>query len=306
MKCLQDIDIYNKLTTIFPRDVILSGVSMKEYTTMKVGGKADYMVLADSIENIQKCVSHLSSLNVPFLIMGNGSNLVFTDNGYHGVIIRIGPAISKTEVDGDIITAEAGALLSSVANLAMENSLTGLEFAFGIPGTIGGAAYMNAGAYDGEMKQVIIESLCIDKEGRYITLRGDEHNFSYRHSRMQDEDLICLKVKLKLNRGNKEEIKAKMAELSARRREKQPLTYPSAGSIFKRPSGAFAGKLIDDCGLRGYRIGGAQVSDKHCGFIINTGNATASDVLALIKHVQETVYKNFGKLLELEVKIIGG
>jgi len=303
---LQDIDIYNKLTTIFPRDVILSGVSMKDYTTMKVGGKADYMVLADSIENIQKCVSHLSSLNVPFLIMGNGSNLVFTDNGYHGVIIRIGPAISKTEVDGEIITAEAGALLSSVANLAMENSLTGLEFAFGIPGTIGGAAYMNAGAYDGEMKQVIIESLCIDKEGRYITLRGDEHNFSYRHSRMQDEDLICLKVKLKLNRGNKEEIKAKMAELSARRREKQPLTYPSAGSIFKRPPGAFAGKLIDDCGLRGYRIGGAQVSDKHCGFIINTGNATASDVLALIKHVQETVYKNFGKLLELEVKIIGG
>lgn len=303
---MQDIDIYNKLTTIFPRDVILSGVSMKDYTTMKVGGKADYMVLADSIENIQKCVSHLSSLNVPFLIMGNGSNLVFTDNGYHGVIIRIGPAISKTEVDGEIITAEAGALLSSVANLAMENSLTGLEFAFGIPGTIGGAAYMNAGAYDGEMKQVIIESLCIDKEGRYITLRGDEHNFSYRHSRMQDEDLICLKVKLKLNRGNKEEIKAKMAELSARRREKQPLTYPSAGSIFKRPPGAFAGKLIDDCGLRGYRIGGAQVSDKHCGFIINTGNATASDVLALIKHVQETVYKNFGKLLELEVKIIGG
>ena len=306
MKCLQDIEIYNILTTIFPHDAILSGVSMKDYTTMKVGGKADYMVLADSIENIQKCVSHLSSLNVPFLIMGNGSNLVFTDNGYHGVIIRIGPAISKTEVDGEIITAEAGALLSSVANLAMENSLTGLEFAFGIPGTIGGAAYMNAGAYDGEMKQVIIESLCIDKEGRYITLRGDEHNFSYRHSRMQDEDLICLKVKLKLNRGNKEEIKAKMAELSARRREKQPLTYPSAGSIFKRPPGAFAGKLIDDCGLRGYRIGGAQVSDKHCGFIINTGNATASDVLALIKHVQETVYKNFGKLLELEVKIIGG
>ena len=303
---MQDIEIYNILTTIFPHDAILSGVSMKEYTTMKVGGKADYMVLADSIENIQKCVSHLSSLNVPFLIMGNGSNLVFTDNGYHGVIIRIGPAISKTEVDGEIITAEAGALLSSVANLAMENSLTGLEFAFGIPGTIGGAAYMNAGAYDGEMKQVIIESLCIDKEGRYITLRGDEHNFSYRHSRMQDEDLICLKVKLKLNRGNKEEIKAKMAELSARRREKQPLTYPSAGSIFKRPPGAFAGKLIDDCGLRGYRIGGAQVSDKHCGFIINTGNATASDVLALIKHVQETVYKNFGKLLELEVKIIGG
>lgn len=303
---MQKTDIYDKLSAIYSPDAILSDVSMKDHTTMKVGGLADFMVLADSIENIRKSVNLLNSLNVPYLIMGNGSNLVFSDNGYHGVIIKISPGISKTEVDGDIITAEAGASLSSVANLAMENSLSGLEFAYGIPGTIGGAAYMNAGAYDGEMKQVIIESLCIDGKGEFVTLRGEEHNFSYRHSRIQDDGLICLKVKLKLNRGDKEAIRTKMTELSAKRREKQPLNFPSAGSVFKRPPDSFAGKLIDECGLRGYRIGGAQISDKHCGFIINTGNATASDVLALIKHVQETVYKNFGKLLELEVKIIGG
>lgn len=303
---MQETDIYSKLIAIYPHYAILSDVSMKEYTTMRVGGKADFMVLADSTENIRKSVSLLSSLNVPFLIMGNGSNLVFSDNGYHGVIIKIGPGISNVEVDGEFITAEAGASLASVANLAMENSLSGLEFAYGIPGTIGGAVYMNAGAYNGEMKQVIAETLCVDMKGQYITLKGDEHNFSYRHSRLQEEDLICLKVKLKLNRGDKNEIKKKMHELNARRREKQPLNYPSAGSIFKRPPGSFAGKLIDECGLRGYRIGGAQISDKHCGFIINTGNATASDVLALIRHVQETVYKSSGKLLELEVKIIGG
>ena len=306
MKLLQEIDIYSKLSSVYTKDLILSDVPMKEHTTMRVGGNADFMVLADSIENIRKSVDLLSSESIPFMIMGNGSNLVFSDDGYHGVIIKFGPGLSKTEVEGDIITAEAGASLASVANLAMENSLTGLEFASGIPGTIGGAAYMNAGAFDSEMKQVIIETLCIDREGRFITLRGDEHNFSYRHSRMQEEDLICLKIKLKLNKGDKEKIKTRMNELNARRREKQPLNYPSAGSVFKRPPGCFAGKLIDDCGLRGYRIGGAQVSDKHCGFIINTGNATASDVVALIKHVQETVYNNSGKLLELEVKIIGG
>lgn len=306
MKLLQEIDIYSILSSVYTKDLILTNVPMKEHTTIRVGGKADYMVMADSIENIRKSVSMLSSLSIPFMIMGNGSNIVFSDDGYHGVIIKIGAGLSRIEVDGDTITAEAGASLAAVANLAMENSLSGLEFASGIPGTIGGAAYMNAGAFDGEMKQVIAETLCIDREGRFITLHGDEHNFSYRHSRMQDEDLICLKVKLKLNKGDKETIRSKMNELNARRREKQPLNYPSAGSVFKRPPGCYAGKLIDDCGLRGYRIGGAQVSDKHCGFIVNTGNATASDVVALIKHVQQTVYNNFGKLLELEVKIIGG
>jgi len=306
VKLLQEIDIYSILSSVYTKDLILTNVPMKEHTTIRVGGKADYMVMADSIENIRKSVSMLSSLSIPFMIMGNGSNIVFSDDGYHGVIIKIGAGLSRIEVDGDTITAEAGASLAAVANLAMENSLSGLEFASGIPGTIGGAAYMNAGAFDGEMKQAIAETLCIDREGRFITLHGDEHNFSYRHSRMQDEDLICLKVKLKLNKGDKETIRSKMNELNARRREKQPLNYPSAGSVFKRPPGCYAGKLIDDCGLRGYRIGGAQVSDKHCGFIVNTGNATASDVVALIKHVQQTVYNNFGKLLELEVKIIGG
>lgn len=303
---MQEIDIYGKLMAIYPQNAILKNVSMKDYTSMRVGGNADLMVQPGSIEDIQKGVSCLRSLNVPFLIMGNGSNLIFSDRGYRGVIIKIGSGISKVEVSDSIITAEAGASLAYVANLALEYSLSGMEFASGIPGTIGGAACMNAGAYDGEMKQVIIETLCIDKHGKYITLRDEEHDFSYRHSRIQDEELICLKVKLQLKKGEKKEIQAKMSDLNTKRREKQPLNFPSAGSIFKRPQDAYAGKLIDDCGLRGYRIGGAQISDKHCGFIINTGNATASDVLSLIKHVQEIVYSKFGKLLDLEVKVIGG
>ncbi len=303
---MQEIDIYGKLIAIYPQSAISKNVSMEEYTSMRVGGKADFMVQPDSIEDIQKGVSYLTSLNIPFLVMGNGSNLIFSDSGYRGVIIKIGSGFSKVEVNDTIITAEAGASLAYVANVALDNSLSGMEFASGIPGTIGGAACMNAGAYDGEMKQVIVETLCIDNHGNYITLRDEEHNFSYRHSRIQDEKLICLKVKLQLKKGEKNEIQAKMNELNARRREKQPLTFPSAGSIFKRPPDAFAGKLIDDCGLRGYKIGGAQISDKHCGFIINTGNATTADVVSLIKHVQNTVYKKFGKQLELEVKIIGG
>ncbi len=303
---MQEIDIYGKLIAIYPQSAISKNVSMEEYTSMRVGGKADFMVQPESIEDIQKGVSYLTSLNIPFLVMGNGSNLIFSDSGYRGVIIKIGSGFSKVEVNDTIITAEAGASLAYVANVALDNSLSGMEFASGIPGTIGGAACMNAGAYDGEMKQVIVETLCIDNHGNYITLRDEEHNFSYRHSRIQDEKLICLKVKLQLKKGEKNEIQAKMNELNARRREKQPLTFPSAGSIFKRPPDAFAGKLIDDCGLRGYKIGGAQISDKHCGFIINTGNATTADVVSLIKHVQNTVYKKFGKQLELEVKIIGG
>lgn len=303
---MHNIDVYNKLSAIFPQGAILENVSMRDYTTMRVGGKADLLVHVDSIENIQKSVSLLNSLDVPFLIMGNGSNLIFSDDGYHGVIIKIGSGVSKAEVNGNIITVEAGASLASVANLAMENSLSGMEFASGIPGTIGGAVCMNAGAYDGEMKQVVIETVCVDQEGQYITLRGEEHDFSYRHSKIQDYNLICLKVKLQHIPGDKKDILAKMNELNARRRDKQPLNFPSAGSIFKRPPDSFAGKLIDECGLRGFRIGDAQISDKHCGFIINRGNASASDILALIEHVQKTVYNGFGKLLELEVKVIGG
>ncbi|NLL68020.1 MAG: UDP-N-acetylmuramate dehydrogenase [Clostridiaceae bacterium] len=279
---------------------------MKEHTTMKVGGKAALMIIPESISCIQKFIAFLKNTEIPYMIIGNGSNLIFRDSGYNGVIIKLGAALSAIEVNNNIISAMAGSSLAHVASVALEHSLTGLEFASGIPGSIGGAVCMNAGAYDGEMRQVVEESLCIDKDGNLITLKGNEHNFSYRHSRLQDDDLTCLQVKLRLEKGEKSLIQAKMNELNARRREKQPLNFPSAGSIFKRPPGSFAGKLIDDCGLRGTKIGGAQVSDKHCGFIVNTGNATAEDIISLVEYVRDSVYKSSGIKLELEVKIVGG
>ena len=303
---MNKIDTYNELEIICSSCTILKDVPMKEHTTMKVGGKADLMIIPDSISSIQKIIAFLSTTNIPYLVIGNGSNLIFHDTGYNGVIVKIGTPLSDIEVFDDIIIAEAGASLAHVANTALEHSLTGLEFASGIPGSMGGAVYMNAGAYDGEMKQVVIETLCLDNEGNLITLKNDEHNFSYRHSIIQDDNLTCLQVKMKLEKGEKHKIQTRMNELNARRRKKQPLNYPSAGSIFKRPPGTYAGMLVDNCGLRGTKIGGAQVSDKHCGFIVNTGNATAEDIISLIKYVQETVYKNSGIWLELEVKIIGG
>lgn len=299
-------DIYSELEALCGSCTILRDVPMKEHTTMKVGGKAALMIIPESISCIQKFIAFLKNTEIPYMIIGNGSNLIFRDSGYNGVIIKLGAALSAIEVNNNIISAMAGSSLAHVASVALEHSLTGLEFASGIPGSIGGAVCMNAGAYDGEMRQVVEESLCIDKDGNLITLKGNEHNFSYRHSRLQDDDLTCLQVKLRLEKGEKSLIQAKMNELNARRREKQPLNFPSAGSIFKRPPGSFAGKLIDDCGLRGTKIGGAQVSDKHCGFIVNTGNATAEDIISLVEYVRDSVYKSSGIKLELEVKIVGG
>lgn len=303
---MHKIDTYSKLEAICGSCTILRDVPMKEHTTMRVGGKAALMIIPETIICVQKIIAFLNSSYIPYMIIGNGSNLIFQDTGYNGVIIKIGEPLSSIEVFGDEIVAMAGASLAQVAKKALENSLTGLEFASGIPGSIGGAVFMNAGAYDGEMKQVVLETLCVDNNGNLITIKDKEHNFSYRHSRLQDDDITCLQVKLKLEKGEKTNIQAKMNDLNARRREKQPLNYPSAGSVFKRPSGCYAGKLVDDCGLRGTKIGGAQVSDKHCGFIVNTGNATAGDIISLIGYVQDTVYKNSGVRLELEVKIVGG
>ena len=303
---MHKIDIYSMLKSICDSCTILRDVSMKEHTTMKVGGKATFMIIPESIDCIQKIITSLGSLNIPFMKIGNGSNLIFPDTGYNGVIVKIGSALSTINIQDNIIVAMAGASLANVAHQAMEHSLTGMEFASGIPGSIGGAVCMNAGAYDGEMKQVVVETLCLNKDGSLITLKDDEHNFSYRNSRIQDEGMTCLQVRIRLKKGIKEDIQAKINDLNSRRREKQPLNYPSAGSIFKRPPGSFAGKLIDDCGLRGSKIGGAQISDKHCGFIVNTGKATAEDIISLIEHVQNTVYKSYGVKLELEVKIVGG
>ncbi|NLM74957.1 MAG: UDP-N-acetylmuramate dehydrogenase [Clostridiaceae bacterium] len=296
----------SELQKICGAHLVSKNVPLKEHTSIKVGGNVSIMVEPDTIEKVRSCITLLQKNNIPFFVMGNGSNLIFSDEDYDGVIIKICSKLSKIEVDGEYITAEAGALLSKVASVALENSLTGLEFASGIPGTIGGAAFMNAGAYDGEMKKVIVETLNIDGTGKLVKLRGEEHDFSYRCSRIQKEGLICLKVVLKLEKGDPKEIKAKMMELNNRRREKQPLDLPSAGSVFKRPEGYFAGKLIEDCGLRGFSIGGAQISSKHCGFIVNTGNATSDDIIRLIEHIQKTVHEKTGVLLDPEVRVIRG
>lgn len=298
-------NIINELSEICGLDAVLQNVSLKDYTSIKVGGNADVIVLPDSIEKIKDCITLLRKKNITYMIKGNGSNLVFSDEGFRGVIIEVCSKLSKIEVDGEYMVAEAGALLSQAANRALAHSLTGLEFASGIPGTVGGAAFMNAGAYDGDMSGVIVETLNLDREGNFVTLKGEEHGFSYRNSKIQQNDLICLRVTMKLQRGNPEEIRAKMKDLNARRREKQPLDMPSAGSVFKRPPGHYAGKLIQDCGLKGFSIGGAQVSGKHCGFIVNTGNATAKDIVDLISYIQKTVYEKTGVLLEPEVRIIG-
>lgn len=298
-------NIINELSEICGLDAVLQNVSLKDYTSIKVGGNADVIVLPDSIEKIKDCITLLRKKNITYMIKGNGSNLVFSDEGFRGVIIEVCSKLSKIEVDGEYMVAEAGALLSQAANRALAHSLTGLEFASGIPGTVGGAAFMNAGAYDGDMSGVIVETLNLDREGNFVTLKGEEHGFSYRNSKIQQNDLICLRVTMKLQRGNPEEIRAKMKDLNARRREKQPLDMPSAGSVFKRPPGHYAGKLIQDCGLKGFSIGGAQVSEKHCGFIVNTGNATAKDIVDLISYIQKTVYEKTGVLLEPEVRIIG-
>ena len=298
-------NVIDELIDICGSDSVLQNVSLKDYTSMKVGGNADVVIEPDSIVKIKDCICALRKGNVPYMIMGNGSNLIFSDEGFRGVIIEVSSRFSKIEVNGEYMVAEAGALLSRAANLALANSLTGLEFASGIPGTIGGAAYMNAGAYGGEMSSVIVETLNLDRDGNFIILKGEEHNFSYRNSRIQQDGLICLKVTMKLQKGNPEEIRATMNDLNARRREKQPLDMPSAGSVFKRPEGHFAGKLIQDCGLRGFSIGGAQVSEKHCGFIVNTGTATAKDVVDLIDYIQKAVYEKTGIRLEPEVRIIG-
>lgn len=285
---------------------ILTNVPMKEHTSMRVGGAADIMVLPSSTREIIEIKNYLQKSGVSHYVMGNGTNLIVSDTGYKGVIIKISDNYSDIAADRDEITAQAGAYIVAVSNLALKNSLAGLEFAAGIPGTVGGAVAMNAGAYDGEMKDVVSETLCINEAGEEIAIRGEEHEFGYRTSRIQKERLVVLEVKMKLEKGDPLEISEKMRSFNQRRREKQPLNLPSAGSVFKRPEGFFAGKLIQDAGLSGFRIGGAQVSEKHCGFIVNTGGATASDIIDLVRHIQETVYRKAGVMLEPEVRILGG
>lgn len=275
---------------------------MKNHTSFKIGGPADEFCEVHSVEEILKLIKYAKEKNIPYTVIGNGSNLLVGDKGIRGLVIKIAGGFDKATVSGETVTAEAGILLSKLANVVKRSDLTGFEFASGIPGTLGGAVYMNAGAYGGEMKD-IIKSVTYLENGEVKTT--SELGFGYRKSIFSGKDMIILSAEIKLEKGNPEEIAAKMEDFKERRTSKQPLSVPSAGSTFKRPEGYFAGKLIEDAGLKGYSIGGAQVSEKHSGFVINTGDATAKDVLLLIKHIQTTVFEKFGVKLETEVKTLG-
>lgn len=275
------------------------------HTTFRVGGPADYFVMPESSGEVQQVINLCREEKMPYYVIGNGSNLLVSDEGYRGVILQIYRTMSRIEAEGTLIRAQAGALLSAIAAKAYENSLTGFEFAAGIPGTIGGASVMNAGAYGGEMKDVIRSVTALDRDGKIRKIEREDLEMGYRTSIISKEGYITLEAEIELSEGKPEEIKALMDDLRTRRVTKQPLEYPSAGSTFKRPEGYFAGKLIQDTGLAGFQVGGAQVSEKHCGFVINKENATAADIDSLMRQVSEKVKEKFGVTLEPEVKRLG-
>ena len=296
--------LLEELKQILSEEQILEGEPMSRHTTFRVGGPAEVLVKPEC-EQIAAVVERCQFHQVPYIIIGNGSNLLVSDQGLSGVVIELGKPASGIRIEGQTVYAEAGAMLSKVANEAAQAGLAGMEFASGIPGTIGGAVFMNAGAYGGEMSQIIKEVTVLTPEGEKRVLSLEELKLGYRHSCVEEKGYIVLSAVLELEQGNKEEISSYMEELKRKRIEKQPLEYPSAGSTFKRPEGYFAGKLIMDAGLRGYTVGGAQVSKKHCGFVVNKGGATAADVAALMKYVQEEVKRQFGVTLEAEVRKLG-
>lgn len=281
------------------------GELLRNHTTFRIGGAAKYYALPKNAEEIMEAIDFAIVKGLPYYILGKGSNVLFPDKGYPGVIIEVGKAMEKMEKTGEEeIHAQAGVSLSALSTFAAKEGLSGLEFASGIPGTLGGAITMNAGAYGGEIKDCLTKARAMDEDGNIRWLTTEELQLGYRSSLIQKKSYIVLEGVFRLNPGKTEEIQEKMKELNARRRDKQPLEYPSAGSTFKRPEGYFAGKLIEDAGLRGYRVGDAQVSEKHCGFVINRGEATCEEVLQCIRDVQEKVQEQFGVLLEPEIRII--
>ena len=286
---------------------ILEREPMSRHTTFSVGGPADIFVQPGSVEEVQWALQCSRERKVPFFVVGNGSNLLVSDEGYRGVILRVGNGMREIRIAGNHIVAQAGATLAGVARAAMEHGLTGMEFASGIPGTVGGGVVMNAGAYGGEMSQVVKSVEVLGRSGEFWTLDNETMEFGYRKSSIKGHEYIVTEVEFELTPGDQEKIKATMAELALKRREKQPLEYPSAGSTFKRPEGLFAGKLIQDAGLRGYRVGGAQVSEKHCGFVVNVvpGETKAGDVMQVIRYCQEQVKEAFDVKLEPEVIFLG-
>ena len=296
--------IKESLINIAGEDNVKIDEDMKKHTTFKAGGKAAFLVTPDSEEKVKELIRFFKENEIANYIIGNGSNLLVRDEGFDGVILEIGSKLSEVVVNENKITAQAGALLSKTANQAYKSGLSGMEFASGIPGSVGGGVAMDAGAYGGELKDIVETVTMCDENGDEITLTVDEMDFSYRHSIVQDKNYIVLSATFSLTQGEPEKILETMNDLNQRRRDKQPLEYPSAGSTFKRPEGYFAGKLIQDAGLKGYSVGGACVSEKHSGFVINKGGATATDIITLIGDVQKIVKEKFGVELEPEVKIL--
>lgn len=297
--------IENKFCNCLGSDNVKQQEPMSRHTTFRIGGPADFYLCPHSTNEVQEIVEICKEEKLPYFVLGNGSNLLVSDKGYRGVVIQLWKNFSDITVKDCCIQAKAGALLSKVAAEALEAGLTGMEFASGIPGTIGGAAFMNAGAYGGEMKDIIKSVKVLDTQGEVRVLPKEELKMGYRTSIVKEKGYTVLSVELELTRGNQEEIRNTMEDLKESRTSKQPLEMPSAGSTFKRPEGYFAGKLIMDSGLRGFSVGGAQVSEKHCGFVVNKGGATAMDVLNLIREVQRRVKEQFGVDLETEVRFLG-
>ena len=299
-------EIINRLTDITRQENIICDADMAEYTSFRAGGKAAVLVQPGSAEELREILRFLSAEDVPHFVLGNGTNVLFKDSGYDGVVVRIGKAFEGVDIEGDVLRCGSGTLLSVVAREALAAGLTGFEFASGIPGSVGGAVFMNAGAYGGELKDVLVSARVISADGSEdrIIPAGDL-DLGYRHSILQETGDIVVEAEIRLSEGDKVKIKETMAELTLKRNQKQPVQYPSAGSTFKRPEGHFAGKLIQDAGLKGLTVGGAQVSELHSGFIINKGGATASDILELMDIVRAKVLNDFDVELEPEVRIIG-
>lgn len=296
-------EIYNEMIQYIDKERVLKNELMAKHTSMKIGGPADIFVRVNNLDELKKVIAQCKNHEVNLTVIGNGTNLLVKDKGIRGVTVKL--ELKNTKIDGEKIEAEAGVQLPILAKMAYENSLSGLEFASGIPGTVGGAVKMNAGAYGAEFKDVVIETTYLDKNLNLITISNQEHKFNYRHSIFDETDDIIVSTKIKLNREKKETIKRKMEENSMKRKEKQPIDYPNAGSIFKRKKEYIPAEIIDKCGLKGYNINDAYISEKHAGFIVNKGNAKAEDVLNLIEYIKKTINNKYNVNVELEIKIIG-
>lgn len=299
-------EYFDEISKLIPTAEIMCDEPMSKHTTFKIGGTADVFIKISQPEQLQLLIPELAEKKIPYYVIGKGSNLLVSDAGFHGVVIQLEEAFDEIQVNNNVITARAGASMAKVAKVALQNSLTGLEFAAGIPGTVGGGVIMNAGAYGGEMKDIVTKVRYLNADGIVAEHTGEEMQFAYRNSILKSKpECIVLEVEMELQPGDEAEILATMQDLAKRRKDKQPLEYPSAGSTFKRPEGYFAGKLIGDAGFGGYSVGDARVSEKHNGFVINTGNAKAADVKKLIDEVRRGVEKQFGVILEPEVIFLG-